>query len=355
VKIAQIAPLTERVPPERYGGTERVIALLVDELVERGHELTLFASGDSATKATLVAATARSLRDDPSRDDPGTTSPLGLHVVELGMAFARADEFDVIHSHVDCLAFPAARLSPTPTVHTLHGRLDVPDARHVLGEFTELPLVSVSTAQRAPVRTLNLNWVATVHHGLRPEEYPYSARPGGYLAFVGRLSAEKAPHLAIAVATRAGVPLKIAGKVDRTDREYFEREIRPLLAHPLVEFLGELDEPAKREVMAGALALLFPIEWPEPFGLVMIEALAAGTPVIARPCGSVPEIVIPGRTGFVADTVDELVAAVRRVEMLDRAACRAEVEARFSVRRMVDDYEAVYRRLHRRTSRVTRA
>ncbi len=261
------------------------------------------------------------------------------------MAFARAGDFDVIHSHIDVVAFPAARLSPTPTVHTIHGRLDVPDVTPVFGEFTELPLVSISEAQREPVRDLDLNWVATVRHGIPLEDYPYSARPGRYLAFVGRLSEEKGPGLAIAVATRAGVPLKIAGKVDDNDRRYFEREIRPLLDHPLVEFLGEIDETTKRQVMADALALLFPIEWPEPFGLVMIEAMAAGTPVIACPRGSVPEIVLPGRTGFVGETLDELVAAVRRVETIERAACRADVEARFSVHRMVDDYEAVYRRL----------
>jgi glycosyltransferase involved in cell wall biosynthesis len=353
MKIAQIAPLAEPVPPDGYGGTERVVASLVDELVLRGHEVTLFASGDSHTKAALVAATPRSLRRDPSRRDAGSTTWLGPHIAELGMAFGRADDFDVIHSHVDVLAFPIARLSPTPTVHTIHGRLDVPDVAPVFAEFTELPLVSISEAQREPVRDLGLHWVATVHHGVKLEEYPYSPRPGPYLAFVSRLSEEKRPDLAIAVATRAGIPLKIAGKVDDNDREYFERVLRPLLRHPLVEFLGEIDETTKREVMAGALALLFPIEWLEPFGLVMIEAMAAGTPVIARPRGAVPEIVLPGRTGFVAETVDELVEAVRRVETIDRAACRADVEARFSVRRMVDDYEAVYRRTVSQTARVT--
>lgn len=340
MRIAQIAPLAEPVPPERYGGTERVVSYLVEELVSRGHQVTLFASGDSRTEADLVAAATRAVRGDPSHP-----AQLARHVRALGMVFERAPEFDLIHSHVDYLAFPAARLSPVPTVHTLHGRLDLPEVVPVFREFTDLPLVSISQAQRAPLDGLGVTWLGTVHHGVPPAAYPYSPRGGRYLAFVARMSAEKRPDLAIAVARRVGLPLKLAAKVGQRDRDYFERTVRPLLDDPLVEFLGELDEPAKLDLLAGALALLFPIDWPEPFGLAMIEALACGTPVIARPRGAVPEVVAPGRTGFIAETVEELAGAVRRVDTLDRAACRAEVETRFSVRRMVDDYEALYRRL----------
>jgi glycosyltransferase involved in cell wall biosynthesis len=340
MRVAQISPLAEPVPPDRYGGTERVVAYLADGLVRRGHQVTLFASGDSVTEARLVPATARALRLDPD-----ATDRLAPHIRELGMAFDREDEFDVIHCHVDYLAFPAARLASTPSLHTLHGRLDLPHLVEVFREFTDLALVSISDAQREPLRALGLNWIGTVHHGIPVEEYPYSARPGRYLAFVARMSPEKRPDLAIAVARRAGVPIKLAAKVDDEERDYFEREIRPLLHPPDVEFLGELDETSKRELLVGALALLFPIDWPEPFGLAMIEAMATGTPVITRPRGAVPEVVAPGRTGFIAETLDDLVDAVQRVDTLDRAACRAEVEARFTVERMVQQYEVLYQRL----------
>jgi glycosyltransferase involved in cell wall biosynthesis len=340
MRIAQIAPLMEAVPPEGYGGTERVVSHLVDGLIARGHHVTLFASGDSETSAELVAATRSALRSDPAGPEP-----LAPHIRELGMVFDRAKEFDVIHSHVDYLAFPAARLSPTPSIHTLHGRLDLPLLPAVFREFGELPLVSISDAQREPLARLGLNWAGTVHHGLPVEEYPFSPRVGRYLAFVGRTSHEKGLPLAIAVSKRAGLPLKIAAKVDDTEREYFEREIRSLLADAHVEFLGEVDEAAKRELMAGALALLFPIDWPEPFGLVMIEALATGTPVITRPRGSVPEVIDSGRTGFIAETEDDLVDAVRRADTIDRAVCRREVETRFSVSHMAAQYEALYLKL----------
>ena len=340
MKIAQIAPLAEPVPPDRYGGTERIVAYLTDELVRRGHDVTLFASGDSETDADLVAATARSLRRDPTAPDP-----LAPHIRELGMAYDRVGEFDIVHSHVDYLAFPPSRLSPTPSLHTLHGRLDLPHLVPVYREFSDVALVSISDAQRAPFRELTLNWIGTVHHGIPLDEYPYAESRGRYLAFVARTSPEKRPDLAIAVAKRAGIPLKIAAKVSDADRDYFEREIRPLLDDPLVEFLGEIDETSKQELMAGALALLFPIDWPEPFGLVMIEAMATGTPVIARPFGAVPEVVVEGVTGFIADTVGELADAVKRVDRLDRAACRRHVAEHFTVERMVDGYETLYRRL----------
>jgi glycosyltransferase involved in cell wall biosynthesis len=337
MKIAQIAPLAEPVPPDRYGGTERVVASLTDELVRRGHEVTLFASGDSGTDAHLVAATSKSLRRDAT-----ATESVAAHIRELGMAFDRAEQFDVIHSHIDYLAFLAARLSATPTIHTLHGRLDLPPLRTVFSQFHDLPLVSISHAQRQPFHDLGLNWVGTVHHGLQVEDYPFSATPGRYLAFCGRISPEKRPDLAIAVARRLGLRIKLGAKIDESNPEYFERAIRPLLDHPDVEFLGEVDEPGKREMLAGALALMFPIDWPEPFGLVMIEAMATGTPVITRPFGAVPEVVKDGETGFIGDTVEDLAAAVGRVGTLDRAACRRHVTERFSVTRMVDDYVGLY-------------
>jgi glycosyltransferase involved in cell wall biosynthesis len=340
VRVAQIAPLFESVPPDRYGGTERVVASLVDELTRRGHEVTLFASGDSTSDAELVSVTETSLRGDPDAKDR-----LAPHIGELGMAFKRATEFDIIHCHVDYVAFPASRLSPTPTLHTLHGRLDLPDLVSVFKELDDLPLVSISDAQREPLRELALNWVGTVYHGLRTEDYPSSAEPGRYLAFCGRMSPEKRPDLAIEVAQRAGMPLKILAKVDESERDYFEREIEPMLKRPGVEFLGEVDELQRNQLLSEALALLFPIDWPEPFGLVMIEAMVTGTPVITRPRGAAPEVVAHGRTGFIAESLDDLVAAVKRADTLDRRECRRHVESRFSVRRMVDDYEAVYARL----------
>jgi glycosyltransferase involved in cell wall biosynthesis len=340
MRIAQIAPLAEPVPPDRYGGTERVVAHLVDELVRRGHEVTLFASGDSRTEGDLVAPTDAALRTDPN-----VTDKLAPHIQELGLAFERADSFDVMHSHVDYLAFPAAALSQTPTVHTLHGRLDLPHLRPVFAQFRDLPFVSISDAQREPLDGLGINWAGTVYHGLPLHEYPYSDSGGERLLYLARMSPEKRPDLAIEVATRAGIPLTIAAKIDESEREYFESEIRPRLDHPLVEFVGEVDMSRKVALISRSRALLFPIDWPEPFGLVMIEAMACGTPVVARPYGTVPEIVTDGRTGLIADSVDELVEAVKRVEQIDRRACRREVETRFSAERMTEDYERVYERL----------
>jgi len=316
------------------------VAALTDELVRRGHQVTLFASGDSQTIGDLKSPVDRSLRLDPEAGDP-----VAAHVLELAQVFERADEFDLIHCHVDYLAFPFGRLVRTPTVHTLHGRLDLPHFVPLFRHLRDVAVVSISDAQRAPLRSLDVNWVGTVYHGVALESYPYAEEGGEYLAFLGRISPEKRPDLAIAVAKRLAIPLKIAAKVDPKDRAYFESEIRPMLDDPLIEFIGEIDEAAKAEFLGGAMALLFPIDWPEPFGLVVIEAMACGTPVVARPCGSVPELIEAGRTGFVVDTLDELVDAVKRVRTLDRAACRRHVEARFSIRRMVDDYESVYRQL----------
>ncbi len=340
LRIAQVAPLYERVPPALYGGTERVVSYLTDGLVERGHEVTLFASGDSLTQARLVPMTERALRLEGSDDDP-----LYAHVLQIAQVFERAAEFDVIHCHVDALAFPFSRMVSTPSVHTMHGRLDLRAMRAVYRHFRDVPLVSISDSQRQPLEGLRMSWVGTVHHGLPMEKFAFSPDGGDYLAFLGRIAPEKRPDLAIEVAVRAGIPIKLGAKVDPVDRAYFEREIRPLLDHPLVEFLGEVDVRDRARLLGGALALIFPIDWPEPFGLVMIEALAFGTPVVARPGGSVREIVEQGRTGFIADTVEDLVAAVKRVDRLDRVECRREAERRFSVERMVADYEAVYQRV----------
>jgi glycosyltransferase involved in cell wall biosynthesis len=340
LRIAQVAPLYERVPPALYGGTERVVAYITEELVARGHQVTLFASGDSRTKAKLVAPAARALRLDSQRRDD-----LAFHLLELARVFEHPRDFDIIHCHVGHLAFPFARLSGASTLHTLHGRLDLPDTYPVFRHFRDQPLVSISHAQRHPFKGLGVNWAGTVYHGLPLERYAYAPRGGAYLAFLGRMSPEKRPDLAIAVAKRLGIPLKMAAKVDPVDRVYFEREIAPLLDHPLVDYIGEIDDRDKPEFLGGARALIFPIDWPEPFGLVIIEALACGTPVIAHRCGSVPELVLHGQTGFIVDTQEEMEQAVKWLDRIDRAECRRDVEARFSVTRMVDGYEAIYRSL----------
>ncbi|HEV8614450.1 MAG TPA: glycosyltransferase family 4 protein [Methylomirabilota bacterium] len=336
--IAQVAPLVESVPPHGYGGTERVVAWLTEELVRRGHRVTLFASGDSRTSARLVAPYPRALRLDAERPDS-----VPLHVALLADVIARASEFDVIHAHADVLGFLLDRAAPAPVVHTLHGRLDLPALRPVFARFPDTAVVSISNHQRRALADLDVHWVATVHHGLPVTDVPFDPAGGGYLAFLGRMSPEKRPDLAIEVARRLGIPLRIAAKVDAADAVYFEREMRPLLDSPLVDFVGELDDTRKLAFLRGARCLLFPIDWPEPFGLVMIEALACGTPVVARPAGSVPEIVEDGVTGYLGETVGELARAVKRIDLIDRATCRRRAEERFSVGRMTDDYEAVYR------------
>jgi glycosyltransferase involved in cell wall biosynthesis len=341
MRIAQVAPLWEPVPPGGYGGTERVVWYLTEELVRRGHDVTLFATGDSRTRAKLVPVVETALRLAGTPPDQATADHFRL----LGRAFGSPAKFDIIHCHTDYWAFPFAQLVPTATVHTIHGRLDLPYLQEVYREFRGVPLVSISHAQRAPLADVEPTWVATVHHGIPLRDVPFSTTHGQYLAFLGRISREKGPDVAIDIAIRTGLPLRIAAKVDPIDREYFETEIEPRLHHPLITFAGEVSGEEKLEFLRDARALLFPIDWPEPFGLVMVEAMACGTPVIGRPCGSVPEVIVDGRNGFVADTLDDLVAAVGRVESLDRAECRRHVESRFSVDRMVDDYETVYRRL----------
>jgi glycosyltransferase involved in cell wall biosynthesis len=341
MRIAQVAPLFESVPPRLYGGTERIVSYVTEELVRRGHDVTLFASGDSRTAARLVPVVEHATRFDARARDV-----LGAEFIrELGMVFSRASDFDVIHCHVDYLAFPFDGLTPTPTVHTMHGRLDLPHLVPLYRQFRTVPLVSISDAQRAPLEPLGVQWAGTVYHGLPLERYAFEPEDQGYLAFLGRIAPEKQADLAIETARRVGLPLKIAAKVDATDQEYFDQVVAPLLDDPLVEFLGEIGDEDKPAFLGGARALLFPIDWPEPFGLLMIEAMACGTPVIARPCGSVPEVVVHGRTGFLASSLVELAEAVKRLDEIDRAECRRHAEQRFSVGRMAEDYERIYRRL----------
>jgi glycosyltransferase involved in cell wall biosynthesis len=335
LRIAQIAPLYESVPPKLYGGTERIVAYLTEELLRRGHEVTLFAAGDSTAKVPLAPGFRQSLRlAGLERWGPS------FHLPMLSEVYDHASCFDVIHSHIDCLSFPLARLASVPTISTLHGRLDIDALLPVYRHYTDLPVVSISDNQRGPLP--EMNWVSTVHHGLPRDLLRFSSQPRHYLAFLGRLAPEKRPDLAIEVARRSGLPLKIAAKVDRADREYFETVIKPLLATPGAEFIGEINEQQKERFLGGALALLFPVDWPEPFGLVMIEALACGTPVIARPCGSVPEILRNGVTGFVGSTVEDMVGAVSKLNAISRRKCREEFEARFTVEVMAANYERVY-------------
>jgi len=340
MKIAQIAPLAERCPPSLYGGTERIVSYLTEELVRQGHEVTLFASGDSATLAELVPCCDVALRLDTHVRDP-----LPYYVMMLDRVMARASSFDVLHFHIDMMQYPLLRCMPVRAVTTLHGRLDLPDLLPFYARFPHFPLVSVSTAQRAPMPPVN--WAGTVHHGLPTNLLTCCANPrGDYLAFLGRISPEKRPDHAIAIAARAGLPLKIAAKIDEVDRAYWESTIRPLVAaHPNVEYLGEIDEHEKSAFLGNALALLFPIDWPEPFGLVMIEAMACGTPVVAFACGSVPEVIEAGVNGYIVRNVDEAVAAVHSVSTLPRAAVRAAFEARFTVDRMTREYVRIYRSL----------
>jgi glycosyltransferase involved in cell wall biosynthesis len=340
MRIAQVAPLSESVPPNLYGGTERVVSYLTEELVRLGHEVTLFASGDSRTSAKLVAACPRALWRDP---DCRETLP--HHVRQMELVFEDVSRFDLLHFHGDYLHFPLLRRCPCPSVTTLHGRLHVPDQGPLFAEYPEVPLVSISDAQRRPIPSAN--WQATVYHGLPTELHAFRDGPGEYLAFLGRMSAEKRLDRAIEIARRTGRKLKAAGKIYPEERCYFEQTIEPLLREhrSFVEFIGEVGGRAKDEFLGHAHALLFPIDWPEPFGLVMIEALACGTPVIAWRCGSVPEIITDGVTGFVVDSIDEAVQAVGRVQWLNRRDCRRVFEERFDAARMARDYVAVYRRL----------
>ena len=338
MRIAQVAPLYESVPPRLYGGTERVVSYLTEELVRLGHEVTLFASGDSSTIARLEPACPQALRLDPTIRDP--IAPL---IVMLEKVALRAGEFDVIHQHCDYLGYPTLSRVGVPFLTTLHGRLDLPELRLLYRTFRDVPVVSISDAQRTPLP--EAHYIATVPHGL-PEQLllPGSGR-GGYLAFLGRISPEKAPDRAIRIAVKAGMKLKIAAKIDVVDRTYFEQEIKPLLDQPNVEFIGEIAEHQKADFLGNAAGLLFPIAWREPFGLAMIEAMACGTPVIAMRNGSVPEVVDEGLTGFIVATEEAASAAAGRLHRLDRARIRGIFEERFTARRMAQDYVSLYRGL----------
>ena len=335
MRIAQVAPLIESVPPRFYGGTERVVAFLTDELVRLGHDVTLFASGDSRTAARLLPAWPRSLRLGGVSQDP-----LAPHVVLLEEVAKRAQEFDIIHFHISEFHFPLVRRLPVAHVTTLHGRLDIPELPALYAEFSDIPVISISDAQRAPLP--QAGWIGTVYHGLPLDLLTSHPGPGRYLAFLGRIAPEKRVDRAIAIATACGQPLRIAAKVDPADRDYFERDIRPLLDNPLVDYIGEISEEQKSDFLGGASALLFPIDWPEPFGLVMIEALACGVPVVAFRGGSVPEVIDDGVTGFVVDSLEDAIEATRRVDQLSRRACRAAFERRFNVTRMATDHVEIY-------------
>lgn len=346
MRIAQVAPLCESVPPRLYGGSERIVSYLTEELVRLGHHVTLFASGDSMTAAELVPCVPIALRLNQSVRDP-----IPYFMLMMGRVAERAAEFDIIHFHIDQFQMPTFRSKAGRTVTTLHGRQDSADLRALYGGFPEMPLISISNAQRTPIP--NANIIATVYHGLPANllEPTYHSR-GGYLAFIGRISPEKGIERAIAIARLFGVPLKIAAKVDRVDEQYFREQVEPLLDDPSIEFIGEIGERAKSEFLGEAQALLFPIDWPEPFGLVMIEAMACGTPVLAFRSGSVPEIIEDGITGRIVSSVDEAILALPEVIALDRRTIRRRFEERFTAARMAKDYVNIYRKLLKSASRI---
>lgn len=338
MNIAQVSPLWESVPPQCYGGTERIVSYVTEELVRLGHDVTLFASGDSRTAARLEPICPQALRLNT-----GLCNPSASLTLLQERAFGLCNEFDIVHSHLDFVGFPLARRCSMPVVTTLHGRLDLPEYVPLFREFAERPLVSISDAQRRPLPWAN--WEATVYHGLPSDLYSFHPQPGKYLAFLGRIAREKRVDHAIEIAKRVGLPLRIAAKVDPTDRNYFHTEIEPLLDHPLVEYVGEITDAEKDDFLGEAYALIAPFDWPEPFGLVFIESLACGTPVLAYRRGSIPEIIEDGVTGFVCDHLGKMADAVERVALLERHRCRQAFEERFTVERMVQDYLKVYERL----------
>jgi glycosyltransferase involved in cell wall biosynthesis len=343
MKIAQVAPLIESVPPRLYGGTERIVSYLTEELVRLGHDVTLFASGDSITGAELAPCCTRALRLDPTVRD---TIPHFMLMIDK--VRERADEFDILHFHIDLFHFPLFRSLAAQTLTTLHGRQDLGDLKPFYSRFGEMPLVSISNDQRKPLP--HANFVATIQHGIPADLHRPSFEPGGYLGFLGRISPEKRPDRAIRIARAAGIPLKIAAKVDKVDEDYFRNHILPLIDGPSVEFVGEINEREKTKFLGEAAALLFPVDWPEPFGLVMIEAMACGTPVLAFRCGSVPEVIEDGITGKVVDSEEEAIAALPAILSYDRRMVRQRFEKRFTATRMAKDYAGIYRQLLRKSA-----
>ena len=345
MKIAQVAPLYEAVPPFLYGGTERIVSYLAEGLIKQGHEVTLFASGDSQTSAELVPVVEKAIRLDPDCMDP-----LAPHIVEMKYVLDRAEEFDIIHFHTDYLHFPFSQTMKTPHVTTLHGRLDIPELQMVYNSFNH-PVISISDSQRGPLK--QANFVGTVYHGLPVNLLSPGKGVGGYLAFLGRVSPEKGVDKAIEWAKAANVPLKIAAKIDKVDTDYFKQEIEPLLSHPLIEFVGEINEHQKNDFLGNAAALLFPINWCEPFGMVMIEAMACGTPVIAHGMGSVPEIIEEGVNGFIVSSTKEAAYVIRQLKNYDRSVIRHSFEQRFTSDRMCTDYVNLYKKLRAQTNSKT--
>lgn len=338
MRIAQVAPLTESVPPKTYGGIERVVSYLTEELVARGHAVTLFASGDSKTSANHVAVIDESLRKSKHQPDP-----VIYHTLQLAELLNLQDNFDVVHFHIDVMQYPVWRHVPTPQLTTMHGRLDLPGLAELFREFHDMPVVSISDSQRRPIP--DAHWIDTVYNGIPVDRYHFQESPGEYFAFLGRFTPEKGPEAAIEIAKRTNVPLRLAAKIDKVDEAYFAERIKPLLDHPLLEYVGEVADEEKVEFLGNAKALLFPIDWPEPFGLVMAESMACGTPVIAFNRGSVPEVLVDKLTGFVVETVDQAVEAVQQLDSIDRSTCRQHCVDHFSVQAMVDGYEEVYRML----------
>ncbi|HEY4310015.1 MAG TPA: glycosyltransferase family 4 protein [Pirellulales bacterium] len=338
MKIAEVAPLYESVPPKLYGGTERIVSFLTEELVRQGHDVTLFASGDSETAARLVPMAPHSLRLDEKCIDP-----LAHHILLVEKVSKCAADFDVVHYHIDYLHYPVSRRMHIPQVTTLHGRLDLPDLVPLYNEFRDMPVVSISDNQRTPLPMAN--WQATIHHGLPPDLLTFHRQPDDYLAFLGRISPEKRADRAIEIAKRVGMPLKIAAKVDDADRKYYETEIEPLLGQAHVEFVGEINESQKNEFLGRARALVFPIDWPEPFGLVMIEAMACGTPVVAFRHGAVPEVIDEGVTGCICDSVDQAVQCLGNLLKWDRQRCREKFEERFTIERAARQYVELFSQL----------
>jgi len=345
MRIAQIPPLYESIPPKLYGGTERVVSYLTEELVQQGHDVTLFGTKDSVTNATLYPVCTRATRLNPDCKDA-----MAWHVYQLQLVIENASRFDIIHFHNDYLHFPLSNQGHYRHITTLHGRLDLEDLKPIYKKFYDIPVVSISNSQRKPLP--HIHWLSTVYHGLPKDMYQPGDGKGNYLAFLGRISPEKRPDRAIEIAKRTGIPLKVAAKVDKADAEYFEERIKPLLDHPLVEFIGEIGDHQKEKFLGNALALLFPIDWPEPFGMVMIEALATATPVIAFNNGSVPEIIQHGKTGFVVNSMQEAIDAVEKIHLLDRSLCRQVFENSFTSAVMAQKYVTLYEQICRREGKV---